>query len=400
MLHGHSWRAWALYALALLAAPMLWPSSLALTLLAQMAILSVICLSYNMLWGQGGMLSFGHAVYSGLGALATIHAMRWAGAGLLPLPLPLLPLVGALAGLLGALLLGWVTTQRAGTALAMISLGLGELVLALVLMWPQVFGGEGGVSADRVYGAPWWGLDFGPARQVYYLIAAYGLLCSGAMYAFTTTPLGRLLNAARDNPERLAFIGYDPRWVRYLAFVLAGGFAGVGGALAAVFFEVVTAADSVSMARSGSYLLFTFLGGAGYFFGPVLGAVLLVLCTVLLSQWTPAWQLYLGLLFLAMVLWAPGGLAGLLARAGAWWRQGWAWVALGSCALLALLGLVLLVELAYQRQQSALLGPQLVFLGLPLDVRSPDPWGAAVLLLATGVGLWALCRRAVAGAGA
>jgi branched-chain amino acid transport system permease protein len=235
---------------------------------------------------------------------------------------------------------------------------------------------------------------------VYYLIAAYGLLCSGAMYAFTTTPLGRLLNAARDNPERLAFIGYDPRWVRYLAFVLAGGFAGVGGALAAVFFEVVTAADSVSMARSGSYLLFTFLGGAGYFFGPVLGAVLLVLCTVLLSQWTPAWQLYLGLLFLAMVLWAPGGLAGLLARAGAWRRQGWAWVALGSCALLALLGLVLLVELAYQRQQSALLGPQLVFWGLPLDVRSPDPWGAAVLLLATGVGLWALCRRAVAGEGA
>ena len=79
-----------------------------------------------------------------------------------------------------------------------------------------------------------------------------------------------------------------------------------------------------------------------------------------------------------MVLWAPGGLAGLLARAGAWRRQGWAWVALGSCALLALLGLVLLVELAYQRQQSALLGPQLVFWGLPLDVRSPDDWHAAL----------------------
>lgn len=389
-----AWWAWALYALAWLAAPQLWGSSLALTLLAQGAILSVVCLSYNLLWGQGGMLSFGHAVYVGIGGLAAVYAMRWAGAGWLPLPLPLLPLLGGAAGLLCALPLGWLATRHTGSAFAMVTLGLGELVAALLPMWPQLFGGEGGLGADRVYGAPWWGWSFGPTRQVYYLLVAYCLLCSAALYGLTRTPLGRLLNAARDNPARLAFIGYDPRTVRWMVFVLAAGFAGVGGALAAIFFEGVTAAESVGMARSGNYLLFTFLGGSGFFFGPVLGALLLVLCTVLLSQYSPAWLLYLGLLFLAMVRWAPGGLAALLLRAWALRRHALAGVALLAPALLALAGLVLLVELAYQWQQRSSLGPLLLLWGLQLDAGSRDSWGGAALLLATGAGLCALCGRA------
>jgi ABC-type branched-subunit amino acid transport system permease subunit len=103
------------------------------------------------------------------------------------------------------------------------------------------------------------------------------------MYAFTLTPLGRMLNAVRDNPERVEFVGYSTQRVRYLAFMIAGFFAGIGGALAAINFEIVNASDSLSAVRSGGYLLFTFLGGATFFFGPMIGAVLLVLASVLLS---------------------------------------------------------------------------------------------------------------------
>src|SRR5204862_5626896 len=132
-----------------------------------------------------------------------------------------------------------------------------------------------------------------------------------AMYAFTRTPLGRMLNAARDNPERVEFVGYDTQRVRYLAFMISGFFAGIGGAFVAINFEIVTA-ETVSALRSGGYLLFTFLGGATFFFGPIIGAVLLALSSVQLSDITPAWQIYLGFVFLFMVMYAPGGVASLI----------------------------------------------------------------------------------------
>lgn len=119
-----------------------------------------------------------------------------------------------------------------------------------------------------MYGQPFLGFDFGPGIQVYYLIAVYCFVCTALMFAFTGTPLGRMLNAVRDNPERVAFVGYNPQRVRYMGFVVAGFFAGVGGGLAAINFEIVTAMDSVSILRSGSYLLFTFLGGATFSLAP------------------------------------------------------------------------------------------------------------------------------------
>jgi branched-chain amino acid transport system permease protein len=88
------------------------------------------------------------------------------------------------------------------------------------------------------------------------------------MYAFTRTPLGRMLNAVRDNPERVEFIGYNTQRVRYHAFMISGFFAGIAGGHVALLFEIVTA-EVVGAARSGAYLLFTFLGGATFFFGPI-----------------------------------------------------------------------------------------------------------------------------------
>ena len=393
------WIPWGLYALGLAVLPLLFTSSLALTMLSQMGCLVIICLSYNILLGQGGMLSFGHAVYTGLGSFIAVHAMNLAGAGSLALALPLVPLVGGAAGLFFAVLLGYVTTKKSGTTFAMITLGIGELVAAMALMLPEFFGGEGGITTDRVYGGGWLGVTFGSGREVYYLIAAYCLACTAAMFAFTATPLGRILNAVRDNPERVEFIGYDTRRVRWLAFCIAGFFAGVGGALSAINFEIVTAADSVSMLRSGGYLLFTFLGGAGFFFGPIIGAVLLVLASVLLSELSRAWLLYLGLAFLLMVMYAPGGIASVLVaqlrvaryrRLGALWP---AYLGLLGAGLTALLGAACMVEMGYHLQLGAALGAEMRFMGMVLDTRGVNAWCGAALVLLTGAALFELCRR-------
>ena len=390
---------WSLFAVMLIVAPMLFRSGLALTMLSQIGYLIIICLSYNMLLGQGGMLSFGHAVYTGLGSFLAIHAMNLAGEGALPVPLVLIPLVGGLAGMFFAILLGFVTTKKSGTTFAMITLGIGELVASMALMFPEFFGGEGGITTDRVYGKPFFGITLGPAIEVYYLIAVYCFVCTAAMFAFTGTPLGRILNAVRDNPERVEFIGYNTQRVRYFAFIIAGFFAGIGGGLAAINFEIVTGADSVNVLRSGGYLLFTFLGGATFFFGPIIGAVLLVFASVLLSELSKAWLLYLGLVFLFMVMYAPGGIASLimmnlrLAKFGKL-RGLWpSYLALGGTALVAVLGAAAMVEMTYHLQLNAALGPDLNFLGATLQANSVGSWFGAGFVLLTGLGLFELCRR-------
>jgi branched-chain amino acid transport system permease protein len=211
-----------------------------------------------------------------------------------------------------------------------------------------------------------------------------------------------LLNAVRDNPERVEFIGYNPHRVRYSAFIIAGFFAGISGGLGALNFEIVNA-EVVGAARSGGYLLFTFLGGATFFFGPIVGAILMVLAFVLLSELTKAWLLYLGAVFMLMVMYAPGGIASLVMRNLQLARHGLLRPMLGAYGLLGLasglcaLGVSALIEMVYHRQLNAAMGAQLRFLGSMIDTASPLHWctlGAA-LLLAAAFFEWARKRFAV-----
>jgi branched-chain amino acid transport system permease protein len=398
------WIIWSLFALVLLVAPLVFTSSLSQTMLSQMGIAIIVCLSYNMLLGQGGMLSFGHAVYSGLGSFLAIHTLNFVSDGSLPLPVSLIPIVGGLAGMTFAILLGWVTTKKAATPFAMITLGIGELVWAMSLMFPEFFGGEGGISGNRVTGARAGGianalgLTFGPQIQLYYLIAFYTFVCTALMFAFTRTPLGRMLNAVRDNPERVEFVGYDTQKVRYIAFIIAAFFAGISGGLAALNFEIVTS-EVVSGYRSGAYLLFTFLGGATFFFGPIIGAILMVLAFVLLSEFTKAWLLYLGLVFLFMVMYAPGGIASLIMmnlRVAAFGRLRDLWVsylALAATALIVLVGAGAMIEMVYHLKLNEALGPELRFLGTTLNARGVNSWFGSAFVMLTGLGLFELTRR-------
>jgi branched-chain amino acid transport system permease protein len=392
------WIIWGLFALLLFVAPRIWTSGLAQTMLTQMGIGVIACLAYNILLGQGGMLSFGHAVYSGMGAFLAIHALNMAGAGTLGIPVSLIPLVGGFAGFVVAALLGYVSTKKAGTPFAMITLGIGELVFALALMLPEFSGGEGGVSSNRVIGQPVMGISFGPQIQVYYLVAVYCFICTAAMFALTRTPLGRMLNAVRDNPERVEFVGYDTHWVRFMAFTISGFFAGIAGGLGAINTEIVNG-EVLHASRSGAYLLFTFLGGATFFFGPIIGAVLMVICGVLLSELTKAWLLYLGLIFLFMVMYAPGGFASLILmnlRVAAFGKLKQIWtsyLALIGTALAALVGAATMIEMLYHRQLNEALGPELQFMGATLNSAALDAWFGAGFLIIVGVALFELVRR-------
>ena len=392
------WLVWGVFVLVLVLAPLVWTSGLAQIMLTQMGIGIIACLAYNLLLGQGGMLSFGHAVYSGLGGFLAIHTLNLATSGAFPIPVSLVPLVGGAAGMAFALLLGYVSTKKAGTPFAMITLGISELIWSMSLMLPEFFGGEGGISSNRVIGPSVMGISFGPQIQVYYLVAIYCFVCTAAMFALTRTPLGRMLNAVRDNPERVAFIGYDTQWVRFMAFVISGFFAGIAGGLGAINTEIVTA-EVVGAARSGAYLLFTFLGGATFFFGPIIGAVLMVVALVLLSELTKAWLLYLGLTFLFMVMYAPGGFASLIMmnlRVAAFGklRKLWtAYLALAGTALTALVGASVMIEMLYDLQLSATLGSELQFMGISLDTKGPDSWFGAGFVMLTGALLFELSRR-------
>jgi branched-chain amino acid transport system permease protein len=381
---------WAAFVVALLVAPLLFHSSLALTVLTQMGTVIIVLLSYNMLLGQSGMLSFGHAVYVGLGAFVAIHTMNAVAAGSFWMPTSLIPLVGGIAGAFFAVLFGYVTTKKSGTTFAMITLGIGELVASSSLMLPEFFGGEAGITTDRVIGPPVLGITYGPQIQVYYLIAFWCLVCTVAMYAYTRTPLGRMANAVRDNPERAEFVGYDTQRVRYLVVIIAGFFAGIAGGLAAINFEIVSS-ENVSTVRSGAYLLFTFLGGVGFFFGPIIGAVIFVLSFVMLSEITKAWLLYLGIFFLLMVMYAPGGIASIVmmnlrvAKHGKFRRMALPYLAVAGAGIPLFFGIVSVVEMTYHHQLDSANGSIAPLFGLMVDTANPTVWLYAIAMIGFGV---------------
>ncbi|WP_102811589.1 branched-chain amino acid ABC transporter ATP-binding protein/permease [Burkholderia pseudomallei] len=385
--------AWLAFVALLVVPALAWPRGWMLGYLAQTAAMIVLALSYNLLLGTTGLLSFGHAAFAGLGAFVAAHGFNRYG-----LPLPLVPLAGGAAGAAFGALFGFVATRRAGTAFAMITLGIGELVAAAAWSVPEWFGGAGGVSIDRAAGPALAGWEFGKPMHAYALIAAWCVVAAVAMRVLVRTRLARLANAVRDNPARVAALGTDPCRVRFAMAIAAAFFAGVAGALTLIDVEVATA-ESVGMLRSSAVLFATVIGGTTAFFGPVVGAVLLTFFSVFVASVSRAWLLYLGLLFVAVVLAAPGGASG---RWRAWRdarRHGGARFdarrALpgAGAALAGGVAIVFAAELAYALQfaqddaRRAVIGPWRFDAGAPLG------WGIAALAAALGVGLAHAARR-------
>jgi len=387
---------WIAAVLLICVLPLKFRSGFALSLMSQAGIAIIFSLSYNMLLGQGGMLSFGHAVFYGLGGFITVHALNIVMDGELAVPVELIPLAGGIGGFLFGIVFGWISTKRAGTTFALISLGIGEMIAACSLMLPSFFGGEEGISGDRMLEVTLTGFEFGKQIEVYYLIGFWMLICIYLMHLLTQTPLGRLANAVRDNPERTPFIGYDIHRVRTIQYTLAAFFAGIAGGLFAINYEIVTA-ETVGALESGNVLMMTYIGGIGHFFGPILGAVLVTFMQLSLANITHAWLLYFGLLFMGMVLWAPNGLAGIIMLHEPVWKAGLIrklLPAYGKAAVpsvLLFLGLMVLIEINYHLSLSINPDKPMSIFGIQFDAHSPVPWTIAILLVIIG---FVLFRRA------
>ena len=388
---------WIVAAVFLMFLPAVFQSNSAITIMNQMAITIVFALSYNMLLGQGGMLSFGHAVYMGVGGFFCMHVMNIVEANELPIPLPVLPIFGGLFGLGLATIIGSFSTRKAGTVFAMISLGIGELIAACSIIIVAFFGGEEGIPGDRTYFQPFFGVEFLQQIEVYYLIAFWTVLSTLLMYLFSRTPVGRMANAVRDNPERAEFLGYSARWVRFYSFCGAGFFAGVAGGLFAINYEILTETN-LSTVQSGVILLIAFLGGVGFFFGPIIGAIVFTLLQTVLSLESEIWQLYVGALFVATVMYFPGGLAGVLMMHVPVMRLGKMSMLIVPYAktlipaVVAILGLASLMELSFHVRHAAAGEVEMTLFWTTFDSHGILPWIIAIAAMLGG--FWLAQRNA------
>ena len=384
-------------ALVLVLLPMMGPSRTMYSLMNAMGINIVFALSYNMLLGRGGLLSFGHAVYFGLGGYAAVHAMGWIedasygdGGFWAGYPVFFLPVIGFAGGALAGAIIGWPSCRRAGTPFAMISLGVAELIAAAGFMFGSIFGGEEGISGDRMNGPELFGLSLGPIDEVYWFIAFWTFVGAVGTYAFTRTPLGKMSEATRDNPERVEFVGYDPQRVRYLVFIFSGGFAGLAGGMAAVNYEIFTP-EALSLAPSGMVLLMAYIGGIRYFAGPIIGAIVLTYMQSMMSDYSEAWLLYLGILFMAVVMFAPGGLAGIFAglfngmRSDDRGEHFGKWAIYGAGCVLMFIGVVVLVEVAIRWSNGY--GEVFEPFGMHLPTASVLTWAVILIPILGGAGI-------------
>ena len=382
---------WIAFLVALLGFPLLFDSILAISILNQMAIAIVFALSYNMLLGQGGMLSFGHAVYFGLGGFLSVHALMLIEFETMVFSILWTPLIGGLFGLLAGIFIGSFSTRKAGTVFAMISLGIGELIAASSLIFSSFFGGEAGISGDRTFGPTFFGFDFAQNIEIYYVAAVWAFIATLFMWLFTQTPAGRMANAVRDNPERAEFIGYSSRKVRFISFCASGMFAGIAGGLFALNYEFITE-ENLNAATSGRVLLMAYIGGLGYFIGPIIGAVVLTLMNSLLSNYSELWMLYLGIMFLLTVMFLPRGFAGFIMMHQVAWVRGnmkmliKPYIITGIPALLFTVCAIVLIEMSHTEDEV------FHYLGLALNPASPITW---IVILAIAGGAFYAAKRSL-----
>lgn len=271
-------------------------------------IASLFAMSFNLLIGQGGMLSFGHAAYFGVGAFAVMHLMQSIVGGSIYVPTILVPFAGGAAGLVIGVFAGYFATMRSGVYFALVTLALSVLLYVIAPHWKAMFGGVAGLFSMRM---PWLGFTFGPPIQVYYLVLGWTVVCIGLLYAYTVTPFGRLTLALRDNEQRVRFMGYNAHASKVVVFAISAMFSGVAGGLLAMANETINY-SVFALDVSAQVVLQTFVGGSAVFFGPILGASLLTLFTFFVSGFTHSWLLYEGLLFVLVMLFMPNGFGGLI----------------------------------------------------------------------------------------
>ena len=305
----------ALATLALLAAivgaPWILPQA-ALNDLGQAILLGLFAIGFNIIFKYSGLLSFGHAAFFGTAAYAEALLLQ----GFPAIQVPLLILLAASGvGVLG-LLLGHICVRRSGAYFSMMTLAIGAFLYTIAFKWHAVTGGTDGLGSfmpSSLVLLPGWRLDNPSIAETYELSAAFLIpLTLAAWLILERTPFGNAVQLVRQNEERAAFLGYDTHRVKLANYGLAAFVAGVAGALWAIANGFVST-DSIDLALSTTVIIMAFIGGTGWFWGPLLGSTIYIFGSDRLSALTQHWQLWMGLAFIVLVLAFPRGIAGLVA---------------------------------------------------------------------------------------
>jgi branched-chain amino acid transport system permease protein len=269
-----------------------------LVLMIDVLVATLFAASLHFLMGVGGMVSFGHAAYFGLGAYGAAVAVKMLGLGMLPAMI-----VGPLAGAAGALIFGWFCVRLSGVYLAMLTLAAAQILWGITYQWQDVTGGDDGILGI-------WPDEWANSRVVFYYLTF--VLCVGGVWLLRRiaySPFGYVLRGGRDSDIRVESIGLDLKLHQWVGFTLAGGLAGLAGVVFA-FSKGSVFPDALGIAHSIDGLIMVLLGGIQALFGPVLGAV----SFVLIEDWVTRldfWRFIFGSVILVIVLLAPNGLAGL-----------------------------------------------------------------------------------------
>ena len=286
---------------ALAAAPAALPTFY-VWLLVEMIAYALFAASLYLLMGVGGMVSFGHAAYFGVGAYGAAVAARLLGWPM-PLAFAAAPVVAAAA----AVLFGYFCVRLTSIYFAMLTLAFAQIVYAVAHQWDEVTGGDNGLLG--VWPPPWLAA---PARYYYWALAA-GAAGIGLLHVVQGSAFGLVLRASRDHPRRAEAVGVDLRAQQLTAFVVAGFFAGLAGAVF-VFLKGSVFPASVDAPMSVQPLVMVLLGGVGSFWGPVVGAGVYKLLDTVVTRYTEYWQAVLGGILILLVIAFPRGLAGVLDR--------------------------------------------------------------------------------------
>jgi ABC-type branched-subunit amino acid transport system permease subunit len=305
--------------LGVLAAAPLFASRAMVNDLGQAVCLGLFGISFNIVFKYSGLLSFGHAAFFGFSAYAEALLLQSFG----NFPVPLLVLAAGLSTALLGFLLGQICVRREGAYFSMTTLAIGAGFYSVAFKWSAVTGGTDGLDGfmpDNLTVLPGWQWDSPGITQTYWLVLAILIPSALAAWALLElTPFGNAVRAVRQNEKRAKFLGYDTHHVKLANFTLAAALAGIAGALWAIDNSFVST-DSIDLTFSTTVIIIAFIGGTAWYWGPVIGAVVYIAASDWLSALTPHWQIWLGLAFILMVLFAPGGIAGLV-------RAGWTTIA-------------------------------------------------------------------------
>jgi branched-chain amino acid transport system permease protein len=279
------------------------------TLSAEILIYALGAVSFNILLGFTGMLSFGHGALFGVGAYT---------AGLLLKNLSWHPLASLLAGALGggitAFLMGLLSIQRIGLYFVMLTLAFNQLVFFLAYQWKEVTGGDDGLlNVPRpdltIFGGV--SVPIQTSTEFFVFVWFVFILCMILIRRILCSPFGRVLVAIKENPDRARAIGYNLRHYKLLAFSISGLFTGLAGGLYALFMKMVPI-TATELVTSTDFIVMSLLGGLGSMQGPIIGAVIVKIASEVISEIWPRWLLVLGLTFIVFVLFIRGGVWALV----------------------------------------------------------------------------------------